>query len=59
MNDDERQDEIRTAMMPWARQHFDWEVVADQVEGWALAEQRSVPEPSDYMPISDFEGVLL
>jgi len=31
----ELQDEIRADMMPWALDHFDWDVFARQWEGWA------------------------
>jgi len=36
----ELQEEIRAAMMSWAREHFDWEHVADQWEAWAREDVR-------------------
>lgn len=54
MGDEERQAEIRSAMMPWARRHFDWDVVIDQVESWGIPAQAN-PSPV----AGDLAGVLL
>lgn len=35
VQDPERQDAIRSEMMPWALNHFDWENFVTQWEGWA------------------------
>jgi glycosyltransferase involved in cell wall biosynthesis len=36
--DPERQEAIRSTMMPWALHHFDWERWVDQWEGWAVTD---------------------
>lgn len=35
VRDQELCQQIRGPMMPWAREHFDWERIVDQWEGWA------------------------
>jgi glycosyltransferase involved in cell wall biosynthesis len=43
MLDPARQEKIRSEMMPWAREHFDWERFVAQWEGWAIEDLQRLP----------------
>lgn len=39
VRDQELCQQIRGPMMPWAREHFDWERIVDQWESWCVADE--------------------